>query len=359
MSDRNSKLEILRGVYEDNLKTVRKEAEAPAATARRRAWRWPLLAAAALPILAALFIELAPPPASGAGERARNRVASESPTYRIDADSLQAAGADASGYNGFVADPALPLATLFDLQIKTIVIDPGHGGKDPGAVGKAGLAEKDVAFDVSRRLRQRLERHSGYRVLLTRERDVFLSLRERVDFANEHEADLFISIHLNYLPTEPASVVETFYFGAQGEKNTLQLARAENRHAGYSVADFDDMIARIENTMRLQESHRTAVSIQQSLYRNLRRINGHVTDSGVKSAPFVVLLGVEAPAVLAEISCLSNRADEAKLNTAAYREKIASFLEEGVVNYLKQRPTTDQPTAGASGYATKENQDLR
>lgn len=350
---------MLRGVYEDNLRTTRKVApdmspEAP----RSRGKRWPLAAVVVLPALVILFFQFVFPVLSGGsqGRPIGPLTAAGSPTYSLDGDSSLP---DASSYNNIAANPDLPLATLFDLQIKTIVIDPGHGGKDPGAVGHLGIREKDITLDVARRLKHKLEARTGFKVILTREDDTFLSLRERVLFANNHQADLFISVHVNYLPIEPLSVVETYYFGPQSDEATLQLARKENQNSDYSTSDFNDMIKRIGNTMRLQESKRTAMSIQKSLYRNMRQINRNVNDWGVKTAPFVVLLGVEAPSVLAEIACLSNRDEEAKLNTAAHREKIALFLEEGIVNYLKQRPSKNDSPEGATRNASQKNQSVR
>ncbi len=347
-----SRSEILRGVYEDNLRVVSRPI--PEETPPRPRM-WPLFAAVAVPVLAILLIDVVYPVFSRTRQDdALQGLYREAPLIPIDDSIGTASPADASSYGAFAADPSMPLATLFDLQIKKIVIDPGHGGKDPGAVGRLAIREKDITLDVARRLKARLEGRRGYEVILTRETDTYLSLRERVAFANERKADLFISIHVNYLPEEPLSVIETYYFGAQSDEATLKLAEKENRDSDYSFADFDEMIAEIGNTMKLQESKRTAVSIQKSLYRNMRRINGNVRDLGVKTAPFVVLLGVEAPSVLAEIACLSNREEEAKLNTEAYRDHLATYLEEGIVNYLKQRPNHNESVGEAPYYATEE-----
>lgn len=239
----------------------------------------------------------------------------------------------------YIGNTEIPLASLFDLTVKTIVIDAGHGGRDPGAVGNDGLTEAEITLDVARLLKQRLEQSHNYRILLTRSDDSYLSLRDRVHLANHHDADLFISIHVNYLPVEPVTSIETYYFGTETDSHTLRLAERENQNSGFSVAEFNEMLQNVSRTMKAQESEEVAQSIQRSLYRNISQINQQVSDWGVKSAPFVVLLGVQAPAVLAEIAVLSNRAEEAKLAQPEYREMLAGFLEEGITQYLSKRTT--------------------
>lgn len=246
-----------------------------------------------------------------------------------------------------VAPAELSVARLFGLQVRTIVIDAGHGGDEEGAIGPSGLEEKEVTLDVARRLRKRLEQHSGYRVLMTREWDHTLSLRERVKFANTQGADFFISIHVNSLPVERVTSIETYYFG-QGDEEATELARQENQNSDYSVAEFNEMIQEFGSAMRLQESRRAAGSIQRNLYENVRKLNAQVDDWGVRTAPFVVLLGVEAPSVLAEIGVISNRAEEEKLRTRAYREQLAAFLEAGIVDYINRRAPTGSATAHVS-----------
>ena len=240
--------------------------------------------------------------------------------------------------------PVLPLrgggqrsvAGLFGLGVKTIVIDPGHGGKKDGAVGPGGTREKHVALDVAKRLRSRLEAHYGYRILMTRTSDRHLSLRDRVRFANRHQADLFLSIHVNSLPDSSVTSVETYYYGREASEKARRLAERENRASGYSVAEFNELLDEVGQRLRLEESRRLAASIQKSLYRNIKGHNPEVRDWGVRTAPFVVLLGVEAPSILAEIGVISNPAEEQKLRRPAYREQLARYLEEGVARYLGQ-----------------------
>ncbi len=255
----------------------------------------------------------------------------------IKSDLKRKENPDTFEFKGLFYNPDVPLSEIFDLRIHTIVIDPGHGGEDSGAIGSRGIMEKDITLDIAKRLRRRLNRYKNYQVLLTREDDRTVSLNERIDFANSAKADLFISIHVNYLPRKPINIIETYYFGSYSDKGTLRLAERENRGSKYSLADFREIIKRIGDTVKLQESKRLAISIQKSLFENISRENKGVFDFGIKTAPFMVLLGVEAPSVLTEVSCLSNKEEEMRLNTGEYREKIASYLEEGIVRYLNKK----------------------
>ncbi len=250
-------------------------------------------------------------------------------------DSKRFASID--NYNAFLAEPKVLLTRIFDLKVKTIVIDAGHGGADPGAIGKSGIKEKDITLDIVKRLKYKLKKRGNYNVLMTREKDMKLSLKDRIEFANSNIADLFISIHVNYLPNKPLNVIETFYFGLHSDEETLKRAELENKGSPYRIGNFNEIIQKISNTMKTQESKLLAISIQKSLFGNIRRQNRNVLDNGIKTAPFVVLLGVNVPSVLAEISCLSNKEEEEKLKTGEYREKIARYLEEGIVNYLNKK----------------------
>jgi N-acetylmuramoyl-L-alanine amidase len=159
-------------------------------------------------------------------------------------------------------------------------------------------------------------------------------LAKRVEFAKEHKADLFISIHVNALPNQSVNAIETYYFGPPLNAETLQLAEQENKGSLYSIGELSGIIQDIGNTVKRQESEMLAASIQKSLYRNVRNLDTQVFDVGIKMAPFVVLSKVAVPSVLVEISCLSKEEEEARLNSTDYRDKIASFIEEGIIAYL-------------------------
>jgi len=234
-----------------------------------------------------------------------------------------------------LADSGVPLAQLFGLSVRTIVIDPGHGGKDPGAVGKLGSYEKDIALEIAKSLRDRLVKHGNYEVLLTRESDETISLNDRVEFANAYKVDLFISIHINYFPSRQ-SFIETFYFGPTSDSKVADLAKLENADSHYEYGEFKDIIQKIGDTLKFQESRQLAHSVQSNLYGRMKKINKHASDHGIKSAPFVVLLGLDAPSILTEVSCFCNPAEEKRLKTTKYREDIATFLEQGIVSYLNK-----------------------
>jgi len=242
-------------------------------------------------------------------------------------------------YDAMLSHLGTPMADLFHLKVQTIVIDPGHGGSDPGATGHQGLKEKDVALDIARRLRDRLVGAGNYRVLLTREDDRKVYLKERVAFAKQNHADLFISIHINSVPAEagPVNYVETFYFGPHTDQRSLDLAEKENHDSDYAMGDFREIIAKIGDTLKTEESAQLAASIHRRLYRNLKRRSDDIMDAGAKTGPFVVLLGVEVPSVLVEVSCISNKGEETRLSTPHYRDSVAGFLETGIVEYLKRR----------------------
>lgn len=257
---------------------------------------------------------------------------------------MEQAGGDWGAYQPLISQKDFSLRSLFGLKIRTIVIDPGHGGEDPGTSGQAGTREKDITLDIARRLQRRLNHYAGYDILLTRERDEALPLEARIDFANARKADLFVSIHVNNIPDKPYSIIETYYFGPNSDRQVLSLAEKENSGAQTTVGDFRAMLQRISNTLKYQESKVLASAIQRSLFASMRRGNDNVYDYGVKMAPFIVLLGVDMPSVLTEVTCLSSPDEEIKLRSEAYREDIARCIEAGIVQYLqiKINPTASE-----------------
>jgi N-acetylmuramoyl-L-alanine amidase len=259
-------------------------------------------------------------------------------------------------YDAMLTRLDMPMADLFDLKIGTIVIDPGHGGIDPGAMGHQGLQEKDVSLDIARRLRDKLTETGRYRVLLTRGEDRKVYLKERVAFAKDNNADLFISIHANALPTEASSLnyVETYYFGPYSDKRTLEIAEKENHDSDYAIGDFRKIIAKIGDTMKTEESKDLANAIHSKLHNGLKSHNPDMIDAGSKTGPFVVLLGVEVPSVLVEVSCISNMAEETRLSKPEYRDDIADFLKTGIIDYIDQRERRSPREGGQTNYVFKQ-----
>ena len=240
-------------------------------------------------------------------------------------------------YSLILNDENVRLSSIFGLDVQTIVIDPGHGGRDPGAIGAMGTEEKNIVLDIAQGLRDKLEKSGKYKVILTRDSDISMSLAERVEFANSGRTDLFISLHINALPQKRENLIETYYYGPPSDEETLRIAEQENRGSGLLTKDFENMIKKIGNTFKEQESANLASAIQYSLFTNVKKYDKDIADAGIKIAPFVVLLGVDAPSVLVEISCISKKQEEMKLNMPAYRDEIMSFLAEGTIRYLTRR----------------------
>lgn len=215
------------------------------------------------------------------------------------------------------------------LGVRRVVLDAGHGGLHDGTVSASGLLEKDVTLDLADRAR-RLLIDRGFEVVMTRSDDATLSLKERATTANQQRGDIFVSIHLNSLGPSTAHGVETFYLGPSEDPALDAVAAAENQHSGYSLADLRTQLDRIYVDARRDESKRLAHSIQDTVYRRLRRTDPALDDRGVKTAPFVVLVATEMPAILAEVSCLSNPDEAERLGTAAHRQTIAEALVSGI-----------------------------
>jgi len=328
------KQDILRGVYEDNLKIIGKGNNA------LYKHRYYVPKKLLLPVFLSLLIVVL----NGSFASAPFLSEKQRPAgLTLPKASVMTRSEDMDGpsdYKSFISTPGMPISRVFGLGVRTIMIDPGHGGTSPGTTGKMGTKEKDIALDIALRLRDRLKKSGHFIVLMTREQDVTLPLNKRVEMTKQSRADLFISIHLNYLPQRPINMIETYYFGPSSDPKILKLAEQENSESSYGTSDFKDIIEKIGETMKLQESREFAASIQKKLFMNIRRENGNIYNFGVKRAPFVVLLGVDVPAVLAEVSCLSNNEEEVQLNTSQHRDNIARYLELGILDYLNKGDVT-------------------
>ncbi len=250
---------------------------------------------------------------------------------------LGSEGADALGFESpeTMASAAALDRTVFPLGVRKIIVDPGHGGENTGTVSPTGLMEKTIALDISERLSLLLEK-AEFEVALTRNGDDFISLEERAEIANTNQGDLFVSIHLNWIETRQVRGIETYYLGPTDDPFLAQLAAAENQDSGYSLADFRRMLDRVFADVRQDESQKLARSVQGSLYNSLRRVNPALQNRGVKKAPFIVLTGTEMPAILAEVSCLSNAREARLLMTPEYRQFIAEALSSGIERYARE-----------------------
>jgi N-acetylmuramoyl-L-alanine amidase len=225
------------------------------------------------------------------------------------------------------------------LSVKTIVIDAGHGG-EPGTTAESGITEKEITLDIALRLR-RLLKNAPFKVLLTRDTDRQMALEKRVSFANDNKADLFLSIHVNWMEPHTIRALETYYVGPTDDPAALKLASRENKESSYSLSDYKKILEKIYVDARREESRALARTMQSQLFHALQPKNPHLENRGVKTAPFVVLIGTQMPAILVEIACLSNE-DEAKLlTTEDYRENIAVALARGIRNYTSALEVAD------------------
>ena len=220
------------------------------------------------------------------------------------------------------------------LKIGRIVIDPGHGGHDYGTVGPSGYSEKQLVLDVALRLKKLIETKLGSEVILTRETDEFIPLEERAMVANEKRADLFISLHANASRHRWVRGIETYYLNLTNSSEALAVAARENAQSQVSVHELQDMVKKIALSEKVQESREFAREIQSSMYNKLRKVSWQ-KNRGVRKAPFVVLIGAEMPAVLAELSFLTNPKDERLLKQAQHRRHIANALFAGIERYVK------------------------
>ncbi len=239
----------------------------------------------------------------------------------------------------FAAPKAID-SDVFPLEIRRIVVDPGHGGDDFGTTDHQ-MIEKDLTLDIGQRLAELL-RAAGYEVHLTREDDRKLVLRERADIANQLRSDLFISIHVNWMSQSQVRGIETYFLGTTEDPALKELARRENRESGYSLADMKLLLEGIFTGVRRDASRQLAGRVQRSLYTSLRRVNPKLKNRGVKTAPFVVLVSTEMPAILAEVSCLSNREEARLLSRPLYRDHIAQALFRGIRGYADDVNQTEK-----------------
>ncbi|HVW87385.1 MAG TPA: N-acetylmuramoyl-L-alanine amidase [Bryobacteraceae bacterium] len=230
---------------------------------------------------------------------------------------------------------ARSLTRALGLKVNRIVIDAGHGGHDDGTIGPHGVLEKDVVLDVALRLSKLVQSRMGAEVVLTRSDDTFIPLRERTAIANEHRADLFLSIHANSSPAPAVAGTETFFLNFTTSPGALDVAARENAGSDKTVGELKDLVQSIAQNDKIAESETFAQSVQGAIFAQSARSNGAARNRGVKRAPFVVLIGASMPSVLAEIGFLSNARDESNLGKAEYRQKIAEALYKGLSQYAQ------------------------
>lgn len=230
-----------------------------------------------------------------------------------------------------------------DNRIRTIVIDPGHGGRDPGAIGFSKRNyEKDIVLSVALKLKEILESRTQINVLLTRNSDIFMPLQERTQFANTNNADLFVSLHCNASPRSSAHGIEVFFLSAARTDEARAVELLENSvveiyEGQEALKHYDDLsfiLMDMAQTEQLRESSYLAIKMQANL---INRTNAY--DRGVKQAGFYVLRGAFMPSVLVELGFLSNQQEERRLASEAYQKTLAQALFDGLMEYVKRYET--------------------
>jgi len=232
---------------------------------------------------------------------------------------------------------------------RRIILDPGHGGHDPGAVGPRKLYEKNVVLDIALRLKKILSDDPLNEVLLTRDRDIFIPLEERTAFANRNNADLFVSIHANASPRREAKGIETYLLNWTDDEEAIRVAARENAislkkmRAMNMQMDIVDVIkSDLIRENKRDESIKLANYIQRSLISNLDGNSRQTINLGVKQALFYVLFGAKMPSVLVEVSFISNPDEERLLSSDAYRNEIARGIAKGLHSYISAAPTVQK-----------------
>lgn len=222
-------------------------------------------------------------------------------------------------------------------KIRRIVVDPGHGGHDPGAVGPDGTQEKDVVLSIGLKLRGMIREELGLDVVMTRSSDVFIPLEERTAIANKVNADLFVSIHANAAANHQASGIETYYLSLAKTEKAARLAAKENGTSLEKVSVLQAILFDLMANYKLNDSAHLANDVQKALYRKIHGLHSDTKNLGVKQGPFYVLVGATMPSILVETAFISNAQEESRLKDSAYQESTAEGILEGIRAYISSQ----------------------
>jgi N-acetylmuramoyl-L-alanine amidase len=219
-------------------------------------------------------------------------------------------------------------------KIRRIVVDAGHGGHDPGALGAGGSREKDVVLQIALRLARKLKEELGLDVVLTRSTDVFVELKERTAIANQVGADLFVSIHANAALNRNSNGIETYYLNLAKTEKVAQLAAQENGTSLEKVSILQAVLFDLMANYKLNDSAHLADEVQKAVYQKVGAKYAGVKNLGVKQGPFYVLVGATMPSILVETAFLSNEREEARLKDPAYQECTTEGIVDGIREYI-------------------------
>jgi N-acetylmuramoyl-L-alanine amidase len=243
-------------------------------------------------------------------------------------------GAAAREAESLPATQPLSLAQQLGLGVRRIIIDPGHGGKDPGAMA-FGLKEKDIVLSVAKKLQPKLAEEIGCEVILTRNDDSFVSLEERTAIANTKNADLFVSLHINAHPSNKVRGLETYYLNLTTNAEAMRVAARENATSTHQMSDLQDILSDIMKNSKINESSRLAQQVHNAiLTSSIDKGHDNIKNLGVKQAPFYVLIGAQMPAILIEIAFISNESDVKNLTTPVFIDRLTKDIADGIRAYI-------------------------
>ena len=225
------------------------------------------------------------------------------------------------------------LARQLGLGIRTVVIDPGHGGKDHGATGITGLREKDLTLKVSRMLAAKIKKRLGLKVYLTRRSDIYLTLEERTARANTRRADLFISIHGNAHKNPRVTGIETYILNVATDKEAMRVAALENAVTTRKMSDLQMILSDLMLNSKINESAGLGIKVHRHMVGQVKKRYRGVRDLGVKQAPFYVLIGANMPSILLELGFMTNKTEESRLRNTKYLERLTDGIVEGIKAY--------------------------
>ncbi len=233
--------------------------------------------------------------------------------------------------------PPRALAKQLALGVSRVVIDPGHGGKDPGAPGYLkSVHEKEVTLKIARKLAEKMRERLNCEVILTRTGDRYLTLEERTAIANTKNADLFISIHVNAHKNSDTHGIETYFLNLATDDESIRVAARENATSTKNISDLHSILSDLMQNAKINESSRLAFIVQESMVHNMRSHYSGIKSNGVKQAPFYVLLGAQMPAVLIETSFLSNPRECRRLVSNDYQNRLCDGIVRGVKKYIDE-----------------------
>jgi N-acetylmuramoyl-L-alanine amidase len=224
-------------------------------------------------------------------------------------------------------------------KTRVVVLDAGHGGKDYGAKGAHGLFEKDLNLQISKQVKTILQSRYHYKVIMTRKNDTFIELKDRGKIANQHNADLFVSIHANAAQRKSAKGIETYYLGSGSNEQALETAERENGDLVHSVADdaVQEILASLISTTKINDSSRLAAIVQKRLHKTMSKKFSGIQNLGVKEGPFFVLHDTNMPSILVEVGFVTNRKEGQHLKSKVYQKWLADSIARGIHDYLKEK----------------------